>query len=275
MTSDKAIAQMFRMGNIGGAKELSGIKASTAKPAGVNDFNTFYAAKAAEGMTKDEISQAWLARQKELQSSRIPGMVQGPSPDVAFDRRSGTYKRTDTGEKATATEVKEGAGNYAWYKAPGTQRLIRRTESIVAKDGAVDEAIRFATLVDNPAGTPLNKLTGKAKTMFGSSQRSLLDLVHGLSSEEIQQIMGAQGGGERFLEFTNALNDPNQSVEQYVNNAKELKYLIYTRQAANVRGTPEEKKWEEMGKQFKADRPFAPAQSGAKTWEELKKQKGY
>ena len=149
--------------------------------------------------------------------------------------------------------------NKKWYQSPTTQRLIRRTESIVAPGGAADEAIRFAKLVNNPAGTPINKLTGQAKVMFGNSQRALLNLVQGISSEEIQQIMGAQGGGERFLEFTQALNDTNLSVQQYVNNVQEMKYLIYTRQAANVRGTPEQRSWEKMGAKFTAERPFAPA----------------
>lgn len=145
--------------------------------------------------------------------------------------------------------------NAQWYGS--AQRLIRRTESIVAPDGAADEAIRFAKLVDNPAVTPLNKLTGKAKVMFGNSQRSLLNLVQGLSSEEVSQIMGAQGGGERFNEFTQSLNDTNQSVKQYVNNVKELKWLVYTRQKANVYGTPAQKRWDAMEKNFKDDRPFA------------------
>jgi hypothetical protein len=228
-----------------------------------SDFGTFYSAKKQTGMSDENISQEWLKRQKELQESRIPGMMQGPTPDVNFNRRTGKYAYTDTGKEASPKDIKEKAGNYAWYKTSGAQRLIRRTESIVAPDGAADEAIRFAKLVNNPAGTPINKLTGKAKVAFGQSQRQLLDLVSNVSAEEQQQIFGAAGGGERFLDLAQSLADTNLSVEQYVNAVKEVKYLIYTRQVANVRGTPEEEKWAKMGEKFKADRPFAEPAAGA------------
>ena len=151
----------------------------------------------------------------------------------------------------------EADANKQWYQAQGTQRLIRRTESIVAPGGAADESIRFAKLVDNPAGTPINALTGRAKVMFGNSQRQLLNLVNDVSAEEQQQIFGAMGGGERFLDLAKGMTDTNLSVEQYVNAVKEIKYLIYTRQVANVRGTPAQQRWEKMGEQFKAQRPFS------------------
>jgi hypothetical protein len=154
--------------------------------------------------------------------------------------------------------------NKQWYIAPNTQRLIRRTESIVMPDGPIDEAIRFAKLVDNPAGTPHNRLTGAAKVAYGGSQRALLNVAQGLVSEETQQIMGAQGGGQRFLDFTQRLNDPNLSVEQYVNNALEMKYMIITRQLANTRGTPEQEKWEKYAEQIKKERPFVKEGAGGK-----------
>jgi hypothetical protein len=146
--------------------------------------------------------------------------------------------------------------NRNWFKTPTTQRLIRRTESIVVPGGPIDEAMRFAKEVDNPAGTPINAVTGKLGVALGNSRRQLLDLVHGLNAEEIQQIMGAQGGGERFLEFTKQLSDPNQSVEQYINAAKEMRYLIVQRQVSNVRGTPEQKKWEGMADNLQVDLPY-------------------
>jgi hypothetical protein len=85
----------------------------------------------------------------------------------------------------------------------------------------------------------------------------LLDLVHGMSAEEQQQIMGAQGGGEKFLEFTRELNSPDYSVKQYVNDVKELRWMIYTRMLENVRGTPAQEQWETLGEKWKKDRPYA------------------
>ena len=198
-----------------------------------------------------------------IATSRYNPYGEGKSPDYVFNRRKGTYEDPVTHQPLPASWIKEQIGNFAWYKTQGAQRLIRRTESIVAPDGAADEAIRFAKLVNNPAGTPINRLTGKAKIMFGESQRQLLNVVSNISAEEQQQIFGAQGGGEKFLDLAQSLADTNLSVDQYVNAVKEIKYLIYTRQVANVRGTPEEGKWAKMGEKFKADRPFAEPAAGA------------
>jgi hypothetical protein len=140
--------------------------------------------------------------------------------------------------------------------SPATQKLIRRTESIVAPGGPVDELKRFARLVDNPAGTKINQLKGDVAIQFGNSQTQLLRMVNSLSSEEQQQIFGSQGGGEKFLDLALGLNDTNRSVEQTINAADELRYLILTRQAANVRGTPEQEKWEGMAKKLRAKLPY-------------------
>jgi hypothetical protein len=154
--------------------------------------------------------------------------------------------------------------NFNWYKSPNTQRLIRRTESVVAPGGSIDEAIRIAKLVKNPAGTKINQLTGFLGKQFGNSQRALLDVAHGLVSEETQQIMGANGGGQKFLDYTDKLNDSNMSVLQYINNAKEMKYGIIVRQLSNVKGTPDAKNWEKYYEQAKKDRPFAEQETTSK-----------
>jgi hypothetical protein len=156
--------------------------------------------------------------------------------------------------------------NYSWYKNPQTQRLIRRTDSIIDPEGTIAESIRLAKAVDNPAGTPINKLTGKVAVAFGGSKRLLLDLATGLSAEEQQQIFGSQGGGERFLELAKEMNNPNLSAKQYIDNANEMRYMIYTRQKQNVAGTPLQKKYEKLGKDIAADRPgmeTAPAGASA------------
>jgi len=128
------------------------------------------------------------------------------------------------------------------------------------------QSIRLAKAVDNPAGTPINKLTGKVAVAFGGSKRLLLDLATGLSAEEQQQIFGSQGGGERFLELAKEMNNPNLSAKQYIDNANEMRYMIYTRQKQNVAGTPLQKKYEKLGKDIAADRPgmeTAPAGASA------------
>ncbi|MGA2160330.1 MAG: hypothetical protein ABSG90_14095 [Dehalococcoidia bacterium] len=156
--------------------------------------------------------------------------------------------------------------NYSWYKNPQTQRLIRRTDSIIDPEGTIAESIRLVKAVDNPAGTPINKLTGKVAVAFGGSKRLLLDLATGLSAEEQQQIFGSQGGGERFLELAKEMNNPNLSAKQYIDNANEMRYMIYTRQKQNVAGTPLQKKYEKLGKDIAADRPgmeTAPAGASA------------
>jgi len=150
----------------------------------------------------------------------------------------------------------EAEANFQWYKAPSTQRLIRRTESIVSKDGAIAESLRMAKVLDQPLGTPMNKLIGKAGVALGNSRRQVLDLVTNISAEEQQQIFGAMGGGEKFLALAQSLADPNLSAEQYINAVKEIRYMIYTRQLANVRGTPAQKIWQEAFKEIEGDRPF-------------------
>lgn len=212
-------------------------------------------------ISDSEMWDRFVKYQTTLQQNRYLPFQQGPTPDYVFNRKKGTWEPSQFPTGVTANDIKEKAGNYAWYKTQGAQRLIRRTESIVAPGGAADESIRFAELVDNPKVTTINNLTGRAKVLFSQSQRQLLNLVTNVSAEEQQQIFGAMGGGERFLELAQSLTDPNLSVDTYVNAVKEIKYLIYTRQVANVRGTPEEKKWADMGAKFKKERPFAPESS--------------
>lgn len=152
--------------------------------------------------------------------------------------------------------VETAEANFQWYKSTATQRMIRRTASIMDEGGALDEMIRLAKLVDNPAGTPINKVKGQVGVALGDSRRQLLDAVTNLSAEEQQQIFGAVGGGEKFLLLAQSLADPNLSVEQYVNAAKEIRYMIYTRQKANVEGTPLQRKWEYIGARAAAARPY-------------------
>lgn len=154
--------------------------------------------------------------------------------------------------------------NAKWYQNPGTQRLIRRTESIVAPDGPIDEALRMAKEVKFPIGTKLNELTGDAAVQLGNSKIQLLRMINDISAEEQQQIFGAVGGGEKFLELARGLANPNMSIEQYTNSLKEIRHLIMTRQLANVRGTPEQETWEKMADKFKIERPYlrvSPTQS--------------
>lgn len=267
--TEQLITQAMQSGDMSRAQQLINMKKGPAKESGsVTPFKTFYAGEKEKdpSATNAEIYERYQKSQAALLRERIPGFTPGSSPDYSFDRRTGQWVKSGTPTGITANDIKETFGNYAWFKTQGAQRLIRRTESIVAPGGAVDEAIRFAELVDNPAGTPINKLTGKAKVLFGDSRRQLLNLVTNVSAEEQQQIFGAMGGGERFLELAQSLTNPDLSVEQYVNAAKEIKYLIYTRQVANVRGTPEEAKWEKLGSKFRAERPFAEQETpGAPT----------
>ena len=150
----------------------------------------------------------------------------------------------------------EADSNYKWYSSQTTQRLIRRTESIVSKDGAISEAIRLTKQLDQPAGTPINKLTGKIGIALGNSRRQVFELANDILAEEGGQIFGAMGGGVRFLELAQSLTSPNLSVEQYINAAKEMRYMIYTRQMTNVRGTPQQKVYEDAFEEIKTTRPF-------------------
>ncbi len=151
--------------------------------------------------------------------------------------------------------AEEAESNYVWYK--NNQRLIRRTESMIdPKYGAISEAIRLAKQVDQPGGTPLNKLTGKVGVALGNSRRQVFDLANSILAEEGQQVFGSAQGGEKFLALAQSLTDPNLSVEQYINAAKEMRFMILTRQMANVRGTPAQKVYDEAFKLASEERPF-------------------
>lgn len=151
--------------------------------------------------------------------------------------------------------AEDAEANYQWYKQH--QLLIRRTESMIDPDhGAISEAIRLAKAVNQPAGTPINKITGAVGIALGASVRQVFNTANDILAEEGGQIFGSRGGGEKFLELARGLTDPNLSVEQYINAVKEMNFMILTRQMANVRGTPAQGVYERAFEKAKGERPF-------------------
>lgn len=139
--------------------------------------------------------------------------------------------------------------NYKWYSAQPTQRVLRRMDTLIQPEGGTfNEAIKAAQAVNNPAGTPINALTGKAKVAFGNSTRNILTVVNGLSSEEMQQLFGSGQGGQKFLELAQSLSNPDLSVQQYVDAVNEMKRVVSFQYLSYAKGTPLQRRAEELKK---------------------------
>ena len=149
--------------------------------------------------------------------------------------------------------IDEMKGNWGWFKSQQGQRLFRRTDSIFE---AINETKRLAELVDNPAGTPLNKLTGAAKVAFGNSKRAMLNAGTLFTSDEANQIFGSTGGAVQYFQEISKKIDPNMSVKQFNDLMDETAYFIGTRQKSNVAGTPLAAKWETRLEEISAKRPY-------------------
>ncbi len=146
--------------------------------------------------------------------------------------------------------------NAAWFNNATTQRALRRMNLLIDPEkGTFNEAIKAAKAVANPAGTPINKVVGAAKVIFGNSQRNILNTVNALTGEEMSQIFGSQQGGQKFLELAQSISDPNQSVQQYVDNIKEMKKIVGMSYLTYAEGTPLQGKAEAIQKSLEEDSP--------------------
>jgi hypothetical protein len=143
--------------------------------------------------------------------------------------------------------------NYNFFKNPANQKLFRQIKSTF---DAMEEDKRLAKLVDNPAGTPINKLTGAAKIAFGNSQRVMLDMGNLMTVDETNRIMGGQGGAvEYFKELQKRMN-PDLSVKQYMDMMDEARYYVATRWKAYAEGTPLAKNIDSWYGKIADERPF-------------------
>ena len=143
--------------------------------------------------------------------------------------------------------------NADFFKNPANQRLIRQIGSTFE---AMDEDKRLAKLVDNPAGTPLNKLKGAAQVALGNSQRAMFNMGNLASIDEFNRIMGGSGGAVQYFEELKEKIDPNMSVQQYLDVMNEAKYYLATRLKAYTEGTPLSKKMAGWYEEVKGNRPY-------------------
>lgn len=152
--------------------------------------------------------------------------------------------------------------NANFYKAPANQKMIRNIKSTFA---AMDEDIRLAKMVNNPAGTPLNKLTGAAKVAFGDSKRAMFNMGNLATIDEFNRIMGGQGGAVEYFRELEKRIDTNMSVQQYIDLMKEAKYYIATRYKEYVDGTPLSNNIDKWYSGIANDRPFLKENEKIKT----------
>jgi hypothetical protein len=257
----------------------------------VTDFATFYRGYKAEHpqATELDISNAWhkikIEENKQQLANRIISFSDlAPNAQKMIDKLADQVhqgnmdpKNAENALRAFGTNA-QGAfaerytdkyggfdqvrlqANADFYKNPANQRLIRQIQSTFE---AMDEDKRLAQLVNNPAGTPLNKLKGAAQVAFGNSQRAMFNMGNLASIDEFNRIMGGNGGAVQYFEELKKKIDPNMSVKQYLDVMNEAKYYLATRLKAYTEGTPLEKKIGPWYEQVKESRPYlSPEKKG-------------
>src|SRR5579863_4002486 len=140
--------------------------------------------------------------------------------------------------------------NYAWYKNPTTQKVLRRTDTLLQPGGSLDLAIKAAANVANPAAVPINRITGLAKTQISDANRIILSTINTLTADEVGQLLGSTQGGEYFIKLGQQMMDPNVSAETYAKNANAIRQMLLARYKSFAMGTPLEKQMKKYEKAY-------------------------
>ena len=143
--------------------------------------------------------------------------------------------------------------NADFFRNPSNQKMLRQIKSTFE---AMEEDKRLAKLVDNPAGTPINSLTGAAKVAFGDSKRAMFNMGNLMTVDETNRIMGGQGGAVEYFKELEKRMSTNMSVKQYIDMMNEARYYVATRWKAYAEGTPLAKTMDKWYQQVKAERPY-------------------
>ena len=119
--------------------------------------------------------------------------------------------------------------NYSYFKSPTTQRYMRNIKNVMGPGGSLAKSIELASKVDNPKARVWGALERQFGKQTSNKMREQFNSAVDLSSDELSQIFGSRGGGERYLELAKGMLDKDVSAETFISNAKQMLELVKNR----------------------------------------------